>query len=240
MVFGITGTAVNTAIEKYLNQKQVPQLFVIAGASRSPTRSAQKLPGTMAAADLAKISQIYAKALSLEKKPDAKIAVFFQNDDSGKDYYNGLAGKAGDKRRMMIVAEESFEITEPTIDTHIVKLKASGADTFFSCVPKFVAQAIKKVGRARLEADVLPVRNVGDDRRRDQLRRLRAPSPRCDRLSAAFCMKIRPIQPGDDPGMKQFDEFLGAYMPEAGFQRCLHHVRQHRADHGRGAEELRR
>src|SRR3974390_157180 len=143
-IFGTMGTASNTAIEKYLNQKQVPQLFVIAGASKF--NDPQTFPWTMGWQPSYQIeAKIYAKYL-LKEKPDAKIAVFYQNDDMGKDYLKGLKDGLGDKASM-IVAEESYELAEPTIDSHIVKLKASGADVLFTFVtPKFAAQAIKKKG----------------------------------------------------------------------------------------------
>src|SRR6202023_3600464 len=89
-------------------------------------------------------AHIYAKYL-LKEKPDAKIAVLYQNDDYGKDYLKGLKDGLGTKASM-IVAEESYETTEPTIDNHIVKLKSSGADVFIDITtPKFAAQAIKKL-----------------------------------------------------------------------------------------------
>src|SRR5213078_2827748 len=82
----------------------------------------------------------------LKNKPDAKIAVLYQNDDYGKDYLKGLKDGLGAKAASMIVAEESYETTEPTIDSHIVKLKSTGADVFFNvATPKFAAQAIKKM-----------------------------------------------------------------------------------------------
>jgi len=210
-VFGPMGTAVNTAIEKYLNQKQVPQLFVIAGASKF--NDPQNFPWTMGWQPTYKIeAQIYAKYL-LKEKPDAKIAVFFQNDDSGKDYYNGLKEGLGDKAKTMIVAEESFEISEPTIDSHIVKLKASGADTFFSfAVPKFAAQAIKKVGElgwkptyflSNTSATIGGVIKPAGFEHAQGI------------ISAAFMKDPTDPKWKDDPGMKKFDEFLKAYMPEA-------------------------
>ena len=117
-------------------------------------------------------AQIYAKYL-LKEKPDAKIAVLYQNDDFGKDYLKGLKDGLGDKASM-IVAEESYETTEPTIDSHIVKLKATGADVFINiATPKFAAQAIKKIAETRLEAAAHPLQRLGLDRRRDQAGRLR-------------------------------------------------------------------
>jgi branched-chain amino acid transport system substrate-binding protein len=209
-VFGTMGTASNTAIEKYLNQKQVPQLFVIAGASKF--NDPQNFPWTMGWQPSYQIeAKIYAKYL-LKEKPDAKIAVFYQNDDMGKDYLKGLKDGLGDKASM-IVAEESYELTEPTIDTHIVKLKASGADVLFTFVtPKFAAQAIKKRGElgwqplhflsntsATIGAVIKP---AGFDVSQGI-------------ISAAFMKDATDPRWKDDPGMKKFDEFLKAYMPEA-------------------------
>ena len=89
--------------------------------------------------------RIYAKYI-MREKPNAKIAVFYQNDDYGKDYLKGLKDGLGDKAASMIVAEDSYEISEPTIDSHIVKLKSTGADVFVDVtIPKFAAQAIRKV-----------------------------------------------------------------------------------------------
>jgi branched-chain amino acid transport system substrate-binding protein len=209
-IFGTMGTASNTAIEKYLNQKKVPQLFVIAGASKF--NDPQDFPWTMGWQPSYQIeAKIYAKYL-LKEKPDAKIAVFYQNDDMGKDYLKGLKDGLGDKASM-IVAEESYELTEPTIDSHIVKLKASGADTLFTFVtPKFAAQAIKKKGElgwqplhflsntsATIGAVIKP---AGFDVSQGI-------------ISAAFMKDATDPRWKDDAGMKKFDEFLKAYMPEA-------------------------
>src|SRR5262249_30209584 len=91
-------------------------------------------------------ARIYAQYL-LQNKPDAKIGILFQNDDYGKDYVKGLKDGLGPKAASMIIGEESYEVSEPTIDSHIVKLKAAGADVFFNvATPKFAAQAIKKMG----------------------------------------------------------------------------------------------
>ena len=119
------GTPSNTAIQKYLNAKKVPQLFVATGATKwnDPTH----FPWTIGwQPSYQSEARIYAKYL-MKEKPDAKIAVLYQNDDFGKDYLKGLKDGFGAKASM-IIAEESYEVSEPTIDNHIVKLKASGAD----------------------------------------------------------------------------------------------------------------
>jgi ABC-type branched-subunit amino acid transport system substrate-binding protein len=143
-IFNSLGTPPNSAIQKYMNGKKVPQLFVATGATK--WNDPKDFPWTMGwQPSYQSESHIYAKYL-LKEKPDAKIAVLYQNDDYGKDYLKGLKDGLGAKAASMIVAEESYETTEPTIDNHVVKLKATGADVFFDVTtPKFAAQAIKKV-----------------------------------------------------------------------------------------------
>ncbi|MES5484435.1 ABC transporter substrate-binding protein [Bradyrhizobium sp. INPA03-11B] len=143
MIFNSLGTPPNSAIQKYMNQKKVPQLFVATGATK--WNDPKEFPWTMGwQPNYQSESIIYAKYI-LKNKPDAKIAVLYQNDDYGKDYLKGFKDGLGSKAASMIVAEDSYEVTEPTIDSHIVRLKASGADVFFNITtPKFAAQAIKK------------------------------------------------------------------------------------------------
>src|SRR5256885_11820879 len=135
-IFNPLGTPPNTAIQKYMNSKKVPQLFVATGATK--WNDPKEFPWTMGwQPNYQSESQIYARYI-LKEKPDAKIAVLYQNDDYGKDYLKGLKDGLGDKAASMITAEESFETTEPTIDNHIVKLKSTGADIFVDiATPKF-------------------------------------------------------------------------------------------------------
>jgi len=143
-IFNSLGTPPNSAIHKYMNSKKVPQLFVATGATK--WNDPKNFPWTMGwQPNYQSETQIYAKYI-LKNMPNAKIAVMYQNDDYGKDYLKGLLDGLGAKKTM-IIAEESFETSEPTIDSHIVKLKASGADVFINiATPKFAAQAIKKMG----------------------------------------------------------------------------------------------
>ena len=143
-IFNSLGTPPNSAIQKYMNSKMVPQLFVATGATK--WNDPKDFPWTMGwQPNYQSEARIYAKYI-LKNKPNAKIAVLYQNDDYGKDYLKGFKEGLGAKAASMIVAEESYETTEPTIDLHIVSLKASGADVFFNAsIPKFAAQAIKKV-----------------------------------------------------------------------------------------------
>src|SRR3990170_5231431 len=129
-VFNPLGTPPNSAIQKYLNSKKVPQLFVATGATK--WNDPKNFPWTMGwQPNYQSESQIYAKYI-LKELPNAKIAVLYQNDDYGKDYLKGLRDGLGAKAASMIVVEESFEVTQPTVDSAIVKLKASGADVFIN------------------------------------------------------------------------------------------------------------
>src|SRR6476661_3581427 len=125
-IFNSLGTPPNSAIQKYMNAKKVPQLFVATGATK--WNDPKDFPWTMGwQPNYQSETQIYAKYI-LKEKPDAKIAVLFQNDDYGKDYLKGLKDGLGAKAASMIVAEESYETTQPTIDSNIVKLKSTNAD----------------------------------------------------------------------------------------------------------------
>ena len=142
LVFQPLGTPSNTAIHKYMNAKKVPQLFVATGATK--WGDPKRYPWTMGwQPNYQTEGRIYARYI-LENKPAAKIAVLYQNDDYGKDYLKGFKDGLGAKASM-IVAEASYEVTDPTVDSQMVSLKASGADTFFNITtPKFAAQAIRK------------------------------------------------------------------------------------------------
>ena len=143
LVFGPLGTPSNTAIHKYMNEKKVPQLFVTTGATK--WNDPQNFPWTMGyQPNYQAEATIYARHI-LQTKPNAKIGVLYQNDDYGKDYLKGLKDGLGDKAARMIVAEVSYEVTDPTIDSQIVQLQASGADVLINITtPKFAAQAIRK------------------------------------------------------------------------------------------------
>jgi branched-chain amino acid transport system substrate-binding protein len=143
LIFQSLGTPSNTAIQKYMNAKKVPQLFVATGATK--WGDPQHFPWTMGwQPSYQAEGRIYAKYL-LKEKPGAKIGILYQNDDYGKDYVKGMKDGLGDKAKTMIVSEQPYETSDPTVDSQIVNLKASGADTFFNVTtPKFAAQAIKK------------------------------------------------------------------------------------------------
>ena len=143
LLFQPLGTPPNSAIHKYMNSKKVPQLFVATGATK--WGDPKNFPWTMGwQPNYQSEGKIYASHL-LETKPGAKIGILMQNDDYGKDYVKGFKEGLGAKAKTMIVSEVTYEVTDPTVDSQMVSLKASGADTFFNVTtPKFAAQAIKK------------------------------------------------------------------------------------------------
>ena len=145
LVFQPLGTPSNSAIHKYMNTKKVPQLFVATGATK--WGDPKNFPYTMGwQPNYQSEAKIYAAHI-LETKPNAKIGVLYQNDDYGKDYLKGFEDGLGDKAKTMIVSKVSYEFTDPTVDSQMVTLKSSGADTFFNITtPKFAAQSIKKAG----------------------------------------------------------------------------------------------
>jgi branched-chain amino acid transport system substrate-binding protein len=141
-VFQTLGTPSNTAIHKYMNMKKVPQMFVATGATKWD--DPKNHPWTMGwQPNYQSEAKAYAQHI-LKTKPNAKIAVLYQNDDYGKDYLKGFHDGLGAKKSM-IVKEVSYEVADPTVDSQIVQLQASGADVFFNITtPKFAAQAIRK------------------------------------------------------------------------------------------------
>jgi branched-chain amino acid transport system substrate-binding protein len=144
LTFNILGTPPNTAVQGYLNDNKVPQLFVATGADK--WNDPKNHPWTMGWQPSYRIeARIYGRYI-LKNLPNAKIAVVYQNDDFGKDYLTGLREGLGDKADKMIVASNTYETTDPTIDSQIVAVQGSGADTLLvAAIPKFAAQAIRKV-----------------------------------------------------------------------------------------------
>ncbi len=210
VVFNPLGTPSNSAIQKYLNSKKMPQLFVATGATK--WNDPKNFPWTIGwQPSYQSEAQIYAKFI-LKEKPDAKIAILYQNDDFGKDYLKGLKDGLGAKASM-IITEESYETTEPTIDSHIVKMKSTGADVFISITtPKFAAQAIKKLSElqwkpmqivANVSASVGSVLQPAGFENAQGL------------LSAAYAKDGADPQWNDDPGMKKWSAFIDKYMPGA-------------------------
>src|SRR6195952_1928265 len=144
LTFQIIGTPSNAAVQKYLNSKKVPQLFAATGASKFT--DPKNFPWTMGFnLNYFVEGRIYGQYI-IREYPNAKIGILYQNDDLGKDYLNGMKAGLGDKAAKMIVSEASYEVSDPTIDSQILKIKDAGADLFFSATtPKQAAQAIKKI-----------------------------------------------------------------------------------------------
>jgi ABC-type branched-subunit amino acid transport system substrate-binding protein len=209
-IFNSLGTPPNTAIQKYMNAKKVPQLFVATGATK--WNDPKDFPWTMGwQPSYQSEGRIYAKYI-LKEKPNAKIAVLYQNDDYGKDYLKGLKDGLGAKAASMIVAEESYETTEPTIDNHIVKLKSTGADIFFNVTtPKFAAQAIKKI--AEIEWKPLHLLNNVSASVGSVIKPAGYDNSQ-GIISAAYLKDVSDPQWNDDGGMKEFLAFLAKDFPE--------------------------
>ncbi len=211
IVFNPLGTPPNTAIQKYLNTKKVPQLFVATGATK--WNDPKDFPWTMGwQPNYQSESRIYAKYI-LKNNPNAKIAVLYQNDDYGKDYLKGFKDGLGDKAASMIVVEDSYEVSEPTIDSHIVKLKASGADVFFNIsTPKFAAQAIKK----NMEVGWKPLHFLnGVSSSIGSVIKPAGFENSQGIISSNYLKDPTDAEWKNDAGMKAWNEFLDKYYPEA-------------------------
>lgn len=210
LVAGSFGTPGNSAIQRYLNQKHVPQLFVVSGASRFD--DPKHFPWTMGLGATYRIETSIYAAYVLKEKPSAKIAVLYQNDDAGKELLKGIKEGLGDKVGQ-IVGESAYEVTEPTIESHLVSLKASGADVLFSlATPKFAAQSIKKAAEIDWHPLVfLPVvsSSIGATLAPAGLQNSKGA------ISAAFLKDTTDPQWSEDPGMAHYRGFLSKYMPDA-------------------------
>ena len=210
LVFGALGTPSNSAIQKYMNAKKVPHLFLATGATK--WNDPKGFPWTMGwLPSYQSEGRIYAKYL-LKEKPNAKIAVLYQNDDFGKDYLKGIQDGLGAKKSMIVI-EESYELSEPTIDSHIVKIKSLNPDVLvIFTTPKFGAQTVKKVGElgwkptliiSNVSASTATVmKPAGFDNAQGV-------------ISAAYAKDTSDPQWNDDPGMKDYKAFLAKYVPEA-------------------------
>jgi branched-chain amino acid transport system substrate-binding protein len=143
LIYGVSGSPTNSATQKYLNGKGVPQILIATGASKF--NNPKDFPWTMPFWPAYGLEQKIYVDYILKTKPNAKIAVLYANDDYGKDHLNGIKTALSKNAGASIVAELSYETSDPTIDSQIVNLKASGADVFISAsTPKFAAQAIRK------------------------------------------------------------------------------------------------
>src|SRR3954451_14172926 len=209
-LFQTLGTPSNSAIHKYVNAKKVPHLFIATGATK--WGDPKNFPWTIGwLPSYQSESRIYARYLTKEK-PQSRIAVLYQNDDLGKDYLKGLKdGLGSDAAR--IVAEESYEVAEPTIESHIVRLKSSNPDAVvLFTTPKFGAQAIKKLGEMNWRPGTVIISNVSAS-----TATVMKPAGLDNSqgvISAACAKDASDPQWDNDPGIKAFDAVLAKYLPE--------------------------
>ncbi|WFU34308.1 ABC transporter substrate-binding protein [Bradyrhizobium brasilense] len=210
LTFQIVGTPSNAAVQKYLNSRKVPQLFAAASASRFS--DPKNFPWTMGY-DLNNFveGRIYGQYI-LKEYPSAKIGVLYQNDDFGKDYLNGIKAGLGDKTATMMVAQASYEVSDPTVDSHVLRIKDAGADLFFiAATPKQAAQAIRKTA----EMGWHPVRIV--DMKATSVGSVLKPSGLENAkglISTNYGKEPLDPQWKDDPGVKRYLAFMEKYYPD--------------------------
>ena len=209
-LFQTLGTPPNSAIWDYMNQKKVPHLFVATGATK--WGDPQGHPWTMGwQPNYQTEAKIYAKFL-LQNNPGAKIGILFQNDDYGKDYVHGFKEGLGDKAASMIVLEQSYEVTDPTIDSQMIALRDSGADVFFNVTtPKFAAQAIRKAAEIGwkplhfLNNVSISVSAVLKPAGLESAKGL---------ITSAYLKDPTDPQWGNDADVKAWHEWIGKYYPD--------------------------
>ena len=207
--FQIIGTPPNAAVQKYLNDKKVPQLLASTGATRFT--DPKNFPWTIAFnPNYQSEAHVYAKFI-LANYPNAKIGILYQNDDLGKDYVKGLKDGLGAKASSMIVAEKSYELSDPTVDSQMVTLKASGADLFYNITtPKFGAQAIKKAAELAwkpvqiLDINATPVSQTLVPAGLENAK---------DIISVNYGKDPLDPQWDNDAGMKTFKAFMAKFAP---------------------------
>jgi branched-chain amino acid transport system substrate-binding protein len=210
LTFQLIGTPPNAAVQKYLNDKKVPQLFAATGASRFT--DPKNFPWTMGFnPNYQTEGRIYGRYI-LQNYPNAKVGIIYQNDDLGRDYLTGIKAGLGDKAASMIVAETSYELSDPTIDSQIVKLKSLGADLVFDAsTPKFAAQAIKKIADLGWKpVHILDINSVSVGA---------VMQPAGLENSKGIISTIYGKDPADptwkdDAGMKKYFAFMAKYFPE--------------------------
>jgi branched-chain amino acid transport system substrate-binding protein len=206
--FQLIGTPSNAAVQKYLNEKKVPQLLAATGATRFT--DPKHFPWTIAFnPNYQSEGHIYAKYI-LANHPNAKIAILYQNDDLGKDYVKGLKDALGTKANM-IVAETSYELSDPTVDSQIVTLQSSGADLFYNITtPKFGAQAIRKAAELGwkpvqiLDINATPVSQTLVPAGLENAKGI---------ISVNYGKDPLDPQWADDAGMKRYKAFMAKYAP---------------------------
>jgi len=210
LTFQIIGTPSNAAVQKYLNAKKVPQLFAATGASKFT--DPKNFPWTLGFNPNYFVEgRIYGQYI-LKQYPNAKVGVLYQNDDLGRDYLNGIKSGLGDKAATMIVAEASYEVSDPTIDSQILKLKSADVDLLFSAsTPKFAAQTIKKTA----ELGWKPV-HILDINATSVGAVMQPAGLEASKGVISVNYGKDPLDPTwkDDPGMKRYLDFMAKYYPE--------------------------
>lgn len=209
-VFNTLGTPPNTAIHKYLNDAKVPHLFVATGATK--WGDPKNFPWTMGWQPYYQAEgKIYAQYV-LKTVPNAKVGILYQNDDYGKDYLKGFKDSLGDAAKKMIVLEQTYEFTDPTVDSQIVNLKNSGANVFFNITtPKFAAQAIKKshdIGWKPLHL----LNNVSSSI--NAVLKPAGAEASKDIVTVAYLKDYDDPEWKNDPGMKEWEAWMKKYYPE--------------------------
>src|SRR6202142_1224410 len=210
LTFQIIGTPSNAAVQKYLNAKKVPQLFAATGASKFT--DPKNFPWTLGFNPNYFVEgRIYGQYI-IKEYPNAKVGILYQNDDLGKDYLNGIKAGLGDKAAKMVVAEASYEMSDPTIDSQIIKLKSAGADLFFSASPpKFPAQALKK----NAELGWKPV-HILDINATSVGAVMQPAGLEASKGVISVNYGKDPLDPTwkDDAGMKKYFDFMAKYFPD--------------------------
>ncbi|MDP9877909.1 branched-chain amino acid transport system substrate-binding protein [Variovorax boronicumulans] len=210
-VFNSVGTAANLAVQKYLNNKKVPQLMIGAGSTR--LIDPKTFPWTIGwQPTYHSEGAIYAKYI-LANIPDARVAILSQNDDFGRDYLGGLKAGFGDKAKSLIVSETTYEPTDATVDSQILKMKASGANVLVNITtPKFAAQTIKKVAEIGwkpthfLTSISISMGAVMRPAGRENGQGI---------ISAAYLMEATDDRWKDYPEMREWNAFMDKYLPDA-------------------------
>jgi branched-chain amino acid transport system substrate-binding protein len=211
LLFNTLGTPTNSAIQRYVNQKKVPHLFISTGADK--WGDYQHFPWTMGYQPSYRTeAQIYTKYM-LQQNPNAKLGILYQNDDFGKDYPAGVKDALGDKYGSVVVKEVSYEVTDPTIDSQIATLQGAGADTLLvAATPKFAAQAIRKVHdlgwkplffMTNVSISVGSVMNPA------------GPENGIGIVSTNYLKDATDPGFANDPGMQEWRAFMTKYMPGA-------------------------
>jgi branched-chain amino acid transport system substrate-binding protein len=206
-IFGIIGTPTSATVQRYLNERKVPQLFIQSGAPRFA--DPKQYPWTMSIAPgYDDEARVYARYI-LETKPEAKIGILYQNDDFGKAYLAGFKEGLGDRAAEMIVMEASYESTDPTVDSQIVALQASGADVLLTAaIPKMLALSIRKVfdiGWKPLHIVNFPARSIPTVLKPAGLEKA------IGLISAAWAMNPGDPQWEHDPDYQAFLAFMKQY-----------------------------